>query len=72
MQQGIHVNGWRLNVKEKTFQVIVSVLIIVLSIYIASKCINTIVKDKAKEILMRLPCRQPIFLWEKLLKIQAY
>ena len=48
MQQGIHVNGWRLNVKEKTFQVIVSVLIIVLSIYIASKCINTIVKDKAK------------------------
>lgn len=48
MQQGIHVNGWRLNVKEKTVQVIVSVLIIVLSIYIASKCINTIVKDKAK------------------------
>ena len=72
MQQGIHVNGWRLNVKEKTFQVIVSVLIIVLSIYIASKCINTIVKDKAKENINEAAVQQPIFLWEKLLKIQAY
>ena len=31
-----------------------------------------LLKTKQKEILMRLPCRQPIFLWEKLLKIQAY
>ena len=52
MQQGIHVNGWRLNVKEKTFQVIVSVLIIVLSIYIASKCINTFVKRQSKRKIL--------------------
>lgn len=49
MQQEINSDGWRLNTKEKSFQIIVSVLIVVLCIYIASKCINIMTKDEAKE-----------------------